>query len=73
MQSVNPKARLKFILINSWYDPGKEGDAAKALIDQGCDIITQHTIRRRRCRCGERGILAFGEATDMASSRRTRS
>ena len=43
MQSVNPKARLKFILINSWYDPGKEGDAAKALIDQGCDIITQHT------------------------------
>ena len=28
MQSVNPKARMKFILINSWYDPPKEGDAA---------------------------------------------
>ena len=43
MQSVNPKARMKFVLINSWYDPPKEGEAAKALIDQGCDIITQHT------------------------------
>ncbi|MBS0642267.1 MAG: BMP family ABC transporter substrate-binding protein, partial [Proteobacteria bacterium] len=38
MLSVNPKARLKFIMINSWYDPPKEGDAAKALMDQGCDI-----------------------------------
>ena len=67
MQSVNPKARLKFILINSWYDPGKEGDAAKALIDQGCDIITQHTDSPTPLQVAEsRGILAFGEATDMA-------
>ena len=67
MRSVNPKARLKFILINSWYDPGKEGDAAKALIDQGCDIITQHTDSPTPLQVAEsRGILAFGEATDMA-------
>ena len=67
MKSVNPKARLKFILINSWYDPGKEGDAAKALIDQGCDIITQHTDSPTPLQVAEsRGILAFGEATDMA-------
>jgi len=67
MRSVNPKARLKFILINSWYDPGKEGDAAKALIDQGCDIITQHTDSPTPLQIAEsRGIKAFGEATDMA-------
>ena len=67
MQSVNPKAKLKFILINSWYDPGKEGDAAKALIDQGCDIITQHTDSPTPLQVAEsRGVLAFGEATDMA-------
>jgi basic membrane protein A len=67
MRSVNPKARLKFILINSWYDPGKEGDAAKALIDQGCDIITQHTDSPTPLQVAEsRGVLAFGEATDMA-------
>ncbi len=67
MRSVNPKARLKFILINSWYDPGKEGDAAKALIDQGCDVITQHTDSPAPLQVAEsRGVPAFGEATDMA-------
>ncbi len=68
MQSVNPQAKLKFILIDSWYDPGKEGDAAKALIDQGCDILTQHTDSPAPLQtASSRGIKAFGEATDMVS------
>ena len=67
MQSVNPKARLKFILINSWYDPPKEGDAAKALMDQGCDIITQHTDSPAPLQAAaSRGVKAFGQSTDMA-------
>ena len=66
MQSVNPKARMKFVLINSWYDPPKEGDAAKALIDQGCDIITQHTDSSAPLQAAaSRGIKAFGQSTDM--------
>jgi simple sugar transport system substrate-binding protein len=66
MQSVNPQARLKFIMINAWYDPPKEGDAAKALIDQGCDIITQHTDSPAPLQAAAgRGIKAFGQATDM--------
>jgi basic membrane protein A and related proteins len=68
MQSINPKAKLKFITIDSWYDPGKEGDAAKALIDQGCDILTQHTDSPTPLQvAASRGIKAFGEATDMDS------
>jgi simple sugar transport system substrate-binding protein len=68
MQSVNPKARLKFIMIDSWYDPGKEGDAAKALLDQGCDIITQHTDSPAPLQtAASRHVKAFGEATDMVS------
>ncbi len=67
MKSVNPKARLKFIMVNSWYDPPKEGDAAKALMDQGCDIITQHTDSPAPLQAaGSRGIKAFGQSTDMA-------
>ncbi len=67
MRSVNPQGRLKFIMINSWYDPGQEGDAAKALIDQGCDVITQHTDSPTPLQVAQsRGIKAFGEATDMA-------
>jgi basic membrane protein A and related proteins len=67
MQTVNPRARLKFVLINSWYDPPKEGDAAKALIDQGCDIITQHTDSPAPLQAAaSRGVKAFGQSTDMA-------
>ena len=67
MQSINPKAKLKFVLINSWYDPPKEGDAAKALIDQGCDIITQHTNSPAPLQAAaSRGIKAFGQSTDMS-------
>ncbi len=33
-QSVNPDFKLKVVWVNSWFDPGKEADAAKALIDQ---------------------------------------
>ena len=66
MQSVNPNAKLKFVFINSWYDPGKEGDACKALLDIGCDIITQHTDSPAALQiCEQRGLKAFGEATDM--------
>jgi len=68
MQTVNPNAKLKFIMIDSWYDPGKEGDAAKALIDQGCDVLTQHTDSPAPLQtAASRGIKAFGEATDMIS------
>ncbi len=66
MRSVNPEARLKFIMVNSWYDPPKEGDAAKALMDQGCDIITQHTDSPAPLQAAaSRGIKAFGQSTDM--------
>ena len=66
MRSINPKARLKFVLINSWYDPPKEGDAAKALMDQGCDIITQHTDSPAPLQAAaSRGLKGFGQSTDM--------
>lgn len=39
---VNPKVETKVVFINSWYDPAKEKQAAEALLEQGCDVITQH-------------------------------
>ena len=41
--SVNPKFDIDIVWVNTWYDPVKEGDAAKVLISEGADIITQHT------------------------------
>ena len=68
MRKVNPDAIVKVVWVNSWYDPGKEADAAKALIDQGADIITQHTDSPAPLQVAEeRGVFAFGQASDMAA------
>jgi simple sugar transport system substrate-binding protein len=65
-KSVNPDFKLRVVWVNSWFDPGKEADAANALIDQGVDIITQHTDSTAAVQVAEeRGIKAFGQASDM--------
>ena len=65
-QSVNPDFKLKVVWVSTWFDPAKESDAAKALIDQGVDIITQHTDSTAAMQvASERGIKAFGQASDM--------
>src|SRR3981081_224661 len=65
-QTVNPNIKVKIIWVNSWFDPGKEADAAKALIDQGADIINQHTDSPAAVEIAEnRGIYAFGQDSDM--------
>jgi len=68
MRSVNPQARMKIVWVNAWYDPGKEGDSAKALIDQGADVIAQHTDSGAPLQvCQSRNIVGFGQASDMIS------
>jgi simple sugar transport system substrate-binding protein len=65
-QSINPDFKVKVVWANTWFDAGKEADAAKALIDQGVDIITQHTDSTAPMQVAtERGIKAFGQASDM--------
>jgi len=41
-RSVNPNAEVKVVYTNAWVDAANEKAAAEALLDQGCDIITQH-------------------------------
>ena len=41
-RSVNPSARVKVVWTNTWYDPASEKEAAKALLDDGCDVLAQH-------------------------------
>ncbi|WP_274423979.1 BMP family ABC transporter substrate-binding protein [Chelativorans sp. YIM 93263] len=65
-KSVDPDFKIRVVWANTWFDPGKESDAAKALIDQGVDIITQHTDSTAPMQVAEeRGIKAFGQASDM--------
>jgi len=65
-QSVNPDFKLKVVWVNSWFDPGKEADAANTLVAQGVDILTQHTDSTAAMQVAqEKGIKAFGQASDM--------
>jgi basic membrane protein A len=38
-RSVNPQARVKVVLTSTWFDPPKEKQAAKSLIDAGADVL----------------------------------
>ncbi len=65
-QTVNPDFKLKIVWVNTWFDPGKEADAAKVLIGQGADIITQHTDSTAPLQIAEeQGVLGFGQASNM--------
>jgi basic membrane protein A and related proteins len=65
-QSINPNIKVKIVWVNSWFDPPKEADAAKALVDQGADILTQHTDSPAAMQIAEqRGIHVFGQSSDM--------
>jgi len=65
-QSVKPDIKVKIIWVNTWFDPGKEADAAKALLDQGADVIMQHTDSPAAMQIASaRGAYAFGQDSDM--------
>ena len=66
-KKVNPNVKFKVIWVNTWFDPGKEADAAKALIDQGADVVMQHTDSPAAVKvAAEKGIWAIGQSSDMA-------
>jgi basic membrane protein A len=65
-QSVNPDFRMKVVWVNSWFDPDKEAAAAKKLLDQGVDILTQHTDSTAVVQVAEENkVYSFGQASDM--------
>src|SRR5437667_83786 len=72
-QTVNPNIKVKIIWVNTWFDPGKEADAAKALLDQGADVIMQHTDSPAAMQAAnERGKFALGQGSGMQGRRSPR-
>jgi basic membrane protein A and related proteins len=66
-QSVNPDIEVRVIWVNSWYDPGKEREAAMALIAQGADVITHHTDSTAAVQAAqEKGVYAVAYHSDMS-------
>jgi basic membrane protein A len=66
-RSVNPKVHTKVVWVDTWYDPGKERQAAEALIAQGADVLCQNTDSPATLQVAEeKGLHAFGWDSDMA-------
>lgn len=67
-QSVNPKVKTKVVWVNKWFDPGKEAEAATALINGGADILLQNTDSSAVLQTAEKmGKYAFGWDSDMTA------
>lgn len=66
-KKVNPDIEFKIIWAYTWFDPAKEADAANALIEQGADVILQHTDSTAPQAAAQAAgnVITFGQASDM--------
>ncbi len=65
---VNPDVEFRIVWAYTWFDPAKEAEAAQALIEQGADVILQHTdsTAPQAAAAEAGGVYTFGQASDMA-------
>jgi len=63
----NPDVEVEIVWAFTWFDPAKEAAAAQALIDNGADVIVQHTDSPAAMQVAEKaGVKAFGQASNMS-------
>ena len=67
-QKKNPAAKVKVVMIDSWFDPPKEAAATETLINLGCDFVTTHTDSPAALQILEqKGLHGFGQGADMST------
>jgi len=65
-KTVNPDVDIDIVWVNTWYDPGKEAQAADVMIAEGCDMVAQHTDSPAPLQTAEKaGVLGFGQASNQ--------
>jgi basic membrane protein A len=66
MRSANPRAQVKVIWLNAWFDPPRERDAAMTLFNQNVDVLAFHTGSNAvMAAAQERGKMAVAYHSDM--------
>lgn len=66
-QAVKPDIEVSVVWVNSWFDPAKEQEAAKALIAQKCDVIFSNAQDTPSVisACEEAGVYSFNLNSSM--------
>lgn len=67
-RKVNPDVEFSIVWAFTWFDPAKEADAARALIENGADVVLQHTdsTAPQAAAAEVEGVITFGQASDMS-------
>ncbi|MSQ57300.1 MAG: BMP family ABC transporter substrate-binding protein [Limnohabitans sp.] len=66
MRSINPKAQVKIIWLQTWFDPAREREAAMTLMNQDADVLAFHTGSSAvMAAAQERGKWAVAYHSDM--------
>ena len=67
VESVNADAKVYVAVTNSWYDPEKEEEKSRMLLDMGCDVMTQHCdTPYPQTLAQEYGVYGIGYNSDMS-------
>ena len=66
MRAVNPRAQVKVLWLNTWFDPAREREAATTLVNQGADVLTNHSASPAVAQTAEAlGVKMIGHQSDM--------
>ncbi len=67
-RSTNPKATVQVIFTGDWSMPVREAEAANALVDAGCDVITCHVDGPKVVieTAEKRGVMSCGHNASQA-------
>ncbi len=66
MREANPKAEVRVLWLNSWFDPTRERDAAVTLVNQGADVLTNHTASPAVAQAAqEKKVRVIANQSDM--------
>ena len=70
MREANPKAEVRVLWLNTWFDPAREREAAQTLINQGADVLTNHSgspavPQTAQANFKDKGVRAIAYQSDM--------
>jgi simple sugar transport system substrate-binding protein len=67
MRAANPQAQVRVVWLNAWFDPPREREAALTLVNQGADVLTNHSGSPAVPQVAEeKGVLLLSYQSDMA-------
>ena len=70
MREANPKAEVRVVWLNTWFDPAREREAAVTLINLGADVLANHSgspavPQAAQARYKDKGVQVVGYQSDM--------